>query len=181
MRRRKSPSRMHISRAFGRVGGGERADGIEAVEQEMRIHLGLEGAQLRFAGEHAGLHHAGFGFARGFDRQQDVVKSDREQIQQDARDEKERIVLRELPINPVKFVEAGEHSAQNPRRDEPQRAGHHGARHWVKRIAKARIARAASPCMDTTRRGRRTRTEGTRQKRRSWPQSSSIRPGTASR
>src|ERR1700728_2916296 len=96
---------------------------MEAVEEEMRIHLGFQGAEFRFAGKDTGLHHAGFGFARGFDREQDVVESDREQIEQDAGAEDERIVLGELRADSAKFVEAGQHSAKNASGDKPQGAG----------------------------------------------------------
>ena len=96
---------------FGCIGGGEGADGIQAVEKEVRIHLCFECAQFGFAGQNAGLHDAGFGLAGGFDGQQDVVETDGQEIEKDAGAEDQRVVLRQARVDAAKFVKAGEHAA----------------------------------------------------------------------
>jgi len=55
----------HIART-NRIDAGQGTDGIQAVEQEMRIDLGFQGFQLRIARLDAGLHGARLNFVRGF-------------------------------------------------------------------------------------------------------------------
>ena len=54
---------------FRRVDAGERADGIQAVKQEMRIHLGLQSLQFRVARQDAGFQDTRFGGARSLEWQ----------------------------------------------------------------------------------------------------------------
>ena len=75
------------------------------------------------------LHDAGFGLARGFDRQQDVVKPDRQQVEKDAGAEDQRVILREPRVDAMKFVKAGEHAAEDPGGEKPNAAGNRGSNH----------------------------------------------------
>src|SRR5262249_23718668 len=58
----------------GGIGRGERADGMETIEEKMRIDLGLERLQLGFARQD-------LGFARGLYRQQYIVEGDSQQVE----------------------------------------------------------------------------------------------------
>ena len=70
--------------SFGGVDAGQGADGVEAVEQEMRIDLGLQGFEFCVAREDRALHHAGLRLTRRFQRQDDVAVCHGQQIQQEA-------------------------------------------------------------------------------------------------
>ena len=62
--RRKSASSRHIRRAAGRIRRGQRADRLQAVEEEVRIDLRAQRPQLRFARQHLQLEPAPLGVAR---------------------------------------------------------------------------------------------------------------------
>src|SRR6202034_4567474 len=76
---------------LGCVGGRKRADGIQAVEEEVRIDLCFECAQFSCTCEDTCLHHARLGIPRGLHSQQHIVKSDRQEIQQHACCKQQRI------------------------------------------------------------------------------------------
>ena len=69
---------------FRGVDTGQRADGIEAVEEKVGIYLRLEGSQFGIARENAGFERAHFGLPRFFDSENYVVRGDGEQIEQEA-------------------------------------------------------------------------------------------------
>ncbi len=81
---------MHISRARTSIHGGQRADRVQTVEEEMRIDLRLEGLQFRLLRQRARFLLARFGFLRRFHRQQNVVQRDSQQVEQNADAEQQR-------------------------------------------------------------------------------------------
>src|SRR4029077_13222352 len=107
---------------LGGIGGGERADGIEAVEKEMRIHLGFERPQFRVASQNSCFHFAFFRFLRLLDRQQDIEKCDRKQIEQDSSAEEKREILRKAGLETVEGREGGQFMRQRFRRQNPDSA-----------------------------------------------------------
>ena len=83
----------HLPRAR-RVARGERADGVEAVEEEVRVDLRLEGLELGVAGEHAQLQGVLLGPAGSFLREQRVVEGSGQQIEERAPRQGHRNVVR---------------------------------------------------------------------------------------
>lgn len=83
----------------------------------------LQGPQLRVARQDARFHYASLRVARGFHREQNVVKSHREQVQQNAGSEQKWEILRQPRVNPMKVVKPGQHPAKDSRRDQPHSTG----------------------------------------------------------
>jgi len=81
--RKKSASRMHISRARGGIDASQCADGVEAVEQEMRIDLRLERFQFRVSRQNAGLQHASLRGAGFLDFEDHIIGSNSQRIEQE--------------------------------------------------------------------------------------------------
>ena len=81
---------MHISRAFDASELVSALMEFRAIEKEVRIHLSFQGAEFGIASQHAGFHHARFRLTRSFDRNNHVIQSDPEKIQQQARDDYQR-------------------------------------------------------------------------------------------
>src|SRR5580704_3118101 len=109
---------------LSRIGAGERADGIEAVEEKVWIHLGFQSPQLRVASENSRLHFALFRFLRLLYRQQDVEESDCEQVEQDSGTEEKGEILRKVRFNPIECRETGEFVSQSFRGQNPESADH---------------------------------------------------------
>ncbi len=62
------------------IDGRKRADGIEAVEEEVRVDLRLQGFQFRLSCQDASLLLASLRLARALEREQDIVQRHREEI-----------------------------------------------------------------------------------------------------
>ena len=74
----------------GAVGCGQRADRMEAVEQEVRIDLDAQRLQFRLAGQHARLGGVFLGFTGRSGCQRGVVQPHRNQVEQHAHSEEHR-------------------------------------------------------------------------------------------
>ena len=69
---------------------GQRADRVQAVEQEVRIDLGAQRPQLRLAREHLHLERTPLDLARLLERPHQVTDRERQQVEQHAEGRKQR-------------------------------------------------------------------------------------------
>ncbi len=93
---------------FGRLGGDQGADRVEAVEEEVRVELGLQGAQLRFLGEEPQLEGAAFGLLGGEEREVDVVRGGGDHRQHEGEQEDQRgAAFDRLAPRPGRSLRAG--------------------------------------------------------------------------
>jgi len=81
----------HASCALG-IAADERVDRVQAVEQEVRVQLGTQRAQLGFARADLRLQHAPLGFVRGLEREEQVMADGAQQVERDAGREHDREV-----------------------------------------------------------------------------------------
>ena len=73
-----------------RIRRRQRADRVQAVEQEVRIDLRAQRSQLRFTRQHLHLQPPALGLARLLERSEQVAHRERQQIQQQAEPEDQR-------------------------------------------------------------------------------------------
>src|SRR6185312_2342496 len=81
------------------IAAGERADRVQAVEEEMGIDLSLQRAEFRVPSEHVRFHDALLGFARRFLGLKDVEQSDREQILKNPDDQQQLSDVENFGLN----------------------------------------------------------------------------------
>ena len=81
--------------------GGQGGDGVQAVEQEMRVDLHAQRLQLGLAGQGAGFGGAALGLAPGLRGQGRVVQADGKQVEQHAHAEPGGQVGRQAPPDPL--------------------------------------------------------------------------------
>jgi hypothetical protein len=98
---------------------------VQAIEQEMRVELRPERAQLGFPREHLHVDRPAVGFAALLEHHQEIAHGEREQIQKHAEHEDEALVAaaagrRRQPL--------ARHQERSPeaRDREPHRARQHG-------------------------------------------------------
>src|SRR5437899_1065091 len=113
--------------SFGRIDARERADGIEAVEQEVRVHLGFQRFQFSVASEDACLSRLRFGATRIFHGNEDIVKGDRKQIEKDS-DGIDGVHLRtELGLDGFELLGAENRVGEQGANVSPNEADEHGS------------------------------------------------------
>ena len=111
---------------------------FKLLKRKCGLTCAFRARQFRFASQYARLHYASLRFSRRLHGQQDIVKSNRQEIQEHAGRKQERVIARQSAVDPVKIVQAGEHSAQNPGREKPQAARDQRAGHVRKQKARQR-------------------------------------------
>src|SRR5262249_48960825 len=130
-----------------RVAPRERGNGVEAIEEEVRLDLRLESLQLRLAGQERLRRLPALGLAGGLEREKDVVQRDREEVEQDS-DRKEREKLRGIPVRDAGEIRNEGEQPHDPRAEgDPGRAGHEGrrgVRHGENRDSPPRQRKAAA-------------------------------------
>ncbi len=93
----------HVARPGG-VDAGQCADGIEAVEQEVRVDLRLQRLQFRVSRENAAFQRTSLRGARLFYLQDHVVRSHGQRIKHETRREQQRRLRRKFLIESLKCV-----------------------------------------------------------------------------
>ncbi len=109
-----------LARLLG-PGRDQRVDRVEAVEQEVRVDLRAQRAQLRLARGDLGLQRAPLGALRGPHRHQQVGERGVEQEQAEAEAEQQRRRLQLLRDEAGEDVEPLEQHREAARGGEPQR------------------------------------------------------------
>ena len=110
----------HPARFLGPA-ADERVDGVQAVEQEVGVDLGAQGAQLRLARQDLETQGLGLGPARVLERDEQVVQRRGEEEQEEAHAEEQG---RRSPLavdQAREETEALERGRPEARREEPQR------------------------------------------------------------
>ena len=140
-----------------RIQRRQRADRVQAVEQEVRVDLRAQRSQLRFTRQHLHLQPPAFGLARLLERSEQVAHRERQQVQQQAEPENQRGLAREDARRVEAAAAADERRSSRGRAPATRRCSAPPRSGPSSRSASRRWPTAACSARRTTPTGRRTR------------------------
>src|SRR5579884_88934 len=109
----------HFARSL-RIAIGKRADGVQAIEQKMRIDLSLKRAELRVARKHMGFHHTLLSLPRLFLSLKHVEQCNRKQIFENANDQQKLSDIENFRLNIAEAPGVRKRLGEAQRREHPE-------------------------------------------------------------